>query len=148
VRGFYKRWSSPQLSQRKAAFIPIWSGRNNEGKTKGAIMSKLHILQHSLGLNEYGQGNQYRNHFVTGEGSKDYPACKELVAEGLMTERAGSAISGGDSIFHVTAEGIDYVSINSPKPPKLTQSQQRYMDYLHADTSASFAEWLGIRRKA
>ena len=34
--------------------------------------SKLHILQHSLGLDKYGDGNQYRNHFVTGPGSTDF----------------------------------------------------------------------------
>lgn len=32
--------------------------------------SLLNILQHSLGLDEYGRGTPYRNHFVTGEGSK------------------------------------------------------------------------------
>lgn len=44
--------------------------------------SKLRILQHSLGLDQYGAGRQYRNHFVTGEGSDGFPLCRELVAEG------------------------------------------------------------------
>lgn len=109
--------------------------------------SKLHILQHSLGLDEYGEGRQYRNHFVTSEGSGDYPHCKELVAEGLMTERPGSVISGGSPIFLVTRAGIDFVALNSPKrppEPKLTRSQQRYRDWRHSESGLTFAEWLGI----
>jgi hypothetical protein len=42
----------------------------------------LHILQHSLGLNEYGRGTFYRNRFVTGEGSIDRLLCMELVELG------------------------------------------------------------------
>ena len=30
----------------------------------------------------------------------------------------------------------------SPKPPKLTRSQQRYRAYLKADTGGLFREWL------
>lgn len=33
------------------------------------------------------------------------------------------------------------------KPRKMTASQRRYQEYLHADGSDSFSEWLGIRRK-
>lgn len=110
---------------------------------------RLHILQHSLGLDKYGQGRQYRNHFVTGPGSDDYDNCVSLVADGLMAMRNGSAISGGDPIFSVTQKGIDYVSDNSPKPPpqqKLTRSQKRYQDYLRSGCDMSFAEWLGVAR--
>ena len=74
-------------------------GENNGEKD---MDSKLHILQHSLGLDHYGAGRQYRNHFVTGEGSDDFPLCRELVAEGLMTERAGNELSGGSPVFFVT----------------------------------------------
>jgi len=62
-----------------------------------------HILRHSLGLN-YGR-EMYRNHFVTGEGSTDYPDCMALVKMGLMTRRAGSELTGGDDVFFVTDEG-------------------------------------------
>ena len=48
---------------------------------------QLHILQHSLGLDEYGRGTMYRNHFVTGEGSLDHPHCVALVEAGLMNQR-------------------------------------------------------------
>jgi hypothetical protein len=110
----------------------------------------LHILQHSLGVNQYGQGNQYRNHFVTSKGSKDYDGCMELVARGLMTRRAGNALSGGDDVFFVTPAGIDYVALNSPAPPpekKLTRSQRRYRDWVRADSGLDFSEWLGIKPK-
>ena len=109
--------------------------------------NRLHILQHSLGLGRYGDGNQYRNHFVTGPGSDDFDDCRALVADGLMTERSGNALSGGDSVFHVTPKGIDFVALNSPQRqpgPKLTRSQKRYREYLRAESNLSFAEWLGV----
>ena len=120
-------------------------GENNGEKD---MNSKLHILQHSLGLDQYGAGRQYRNHFVTGEGSDDFPLCRELVAEGLMTERAGNELSGGSPVFFVTRAGIDFVAKNSPaKPPekKLTRSQRRYREWLRADCGLSFAEWIGAK---
>lgn len=65
--------------------------------------NQRHILQHSLGLSS---GRQYRNHFCTGPGSTDYDDCMALVEQGLMTRRAGNALSGGDDIFYVTEAGI------------------------------------------
>ena len=74
------------------------------------INKSLRILQHSLGVDKYGKGRQYRNHFCTGPGSDDYEECQALVAAGLMSERNGSELSGGASIFCVTESGIDYVA--------------------------------------
>jgi len=106
----------------------------------------LHILQHSLGVDEFGRGEQYRNHFVTGEGSIDHPICMTAVELGLMTRRSGSSLPfGGDDLFHVTDAGRAYVAKHSPAPPKLTASQRRYQSYLDADTSMTFGEF--IRRK-
>jgi hypothetical protein len=108
----------------------------------------LHILQHSLGVDKFGQGRQYRNHFCTGPGSKDYDDCKSLVAAGLMAEHPGSELTGGDNLFTVTPAGIDYVALHSPPVPpeqKLTRSQRRYRQYLASNCDWSFAEWLGIR---
>lgn len=102
----------------------------------------LHILQHSLGADEFGRGRQYRNHFVTGEGSVDYPHCMALVEKGLMTKHLGSALTGGDDLFHVTEAGKRYVAELSPPPPKLMRSQRRYRSYLDADSGMSFGEWL------
>jgi len=65
-----------------------------------------------------------------------------LVKDGLMTRRAGSAISGGDDIFHVTPQGIAHIEQHSPKRPKLTRGQQRYRDYLNSDVSGGFGKWL------
>lgn len=61
------------------------------------------ILRHALGLAR--SGREYRNHFVTGPGSTDYPHCEALVTAGLMTRREGCALSGGDPIYTVTAAG-------------------------------------------
>jgi hypothetical protein len=108
----------------------------------GAEVKALHILQHSLGLDEYGRGPQYRNHFVTGEGSDDHPLCMALVKDGLMERRGGSVLTGGDDVFIVTHAGIQFVADNSPTPPKLTRSQKRYQGYLDADCGLTFGEWL------
>lgn len=105
----------------------------------------LHILQHSLGVDQFGCGRRYRNHFVTGEGSDDYPSCMEAVALGLMTRRDGSELTGGDYLFLVTRDGDRFVTDHSPAPPpepKLTRSQKRYQRYLNADSNLSFSQWI------
>ena len=107
---------------------------------------KLHILQHSLGLNDYGEGRQYRNHFVTGPGTDDYGHCISLVGDGLMKQMRGNALTGGSDLFVVTPAGIDYVALNSPKRPKLTRGQQRYRAWLRADCGLSFAEFIGAAK--
>lgn len=104
--------------------------------------SLLQILQHSLGLDEYGRGTFYRNRFVTDEGSIDHPDCMELTALGYMTRTANVKLFGGSDIFTVTEEGKRAAVENSPPPPKLTRSQQRYLDYLRYDGSMSFIEYL------
>jgi hypothetical protein len=108
--------------------------------------AKLHIIQHSLGLDQYGRGSMYRIHFVTGEGSVDYPHCVELVGMGLMTRSPGSQLTGGDDLFRVTEAGKRYVIEHSPAPPKRSRSQTRYEMYLEADSSLSFGEWLRFGR--
>lgn len=44
------------------------------------------ILRHTLGLNR--GRREYRNRFVTGEGSKDFADCQALVNVGLMTRHS------------------------------------------------------------
>ncbi|RIV79549.1 hypothetical protein [Pelagerythrobacter aerophilus] len=105
-------------------------------------MGLLHILQHSLGVDQYGQGEQYRNYFVTGEGSIDHPICMEAVERGLMIRRAGNALTGEMDLFHVTDAGRAYVAENSPAAPRLTASQRRYRAFLDHDCDLSFGEWL------
>lgn len=102
----------------------------------------LSVLQHALGVDEFGRGQQYRSHFVTGTGCADHAACMEAVAGGLMTRRDGSPVTGGDDLFLVTAAGRAHVAEFSPAPPKRTRSQRRYQDYLDADSRLSFGERL------
>jgi hypothetical protein len=61
------------------------------------------LMRHALGV---GHGSrEYRNHFVTGPGSTDYPDCEALVAAGLMARREGHPLSGGDPVYSVTEAG-------------------------------------------
>jgi len=108
---------------------------------------QLEILQHSLGLDEYGRGTMHRNCFVTGEGSKDHAACLALVENGFMHRRANVALFAGDDIFTVTEAGKKAAIENSPPPPKISAGQQRYLDWLAADCSMSFIEWLHWKQR-
>lgn len=107
----------------------------------------LQILQHALGLDEYGRGTMYRDHFVTGEGNADHAACVELSELGYMTRRAAIQLFGGDDIFRVTAAGKEAAIVNSPAPPKVSRSKQRYSDFLHAESSLSFGDWLKMKER-
>jgi hypothetical protein len=104
----------------------------------------LHILQHSLGLDRNGQGRAYRNHFVTSEGSTDWPHCCALVGKGLMEMHEPSELSGGSPWFVVTDAGRSYVDEHKHEAPKLTAGQKRYRDYLRISDIAgiSFGQWL------
>ncbi|ACI55741.1 hypothetical protein Rleg2_2467 [Rhizobium leguminosarum bv. trifolii WSM2304] len=105
----------------------------------------LHILQHTLGLDQYGRGTFYRNHFVTGEGSKDHADCMALVDLGFMAVRRNHPLSGGDDCFWATEEGKRAVVTESPAPPKLSRSKQRYLDFLAYDGSMTFMEYIRWR---
>lgn len=59
-------------------WLDLGSGARLEGTTaqhanglRGCGVSltseQLHVLQHALGLDKYGQGEMYRNHFCAGE---------------------------------------------------------------------------------
>ena len=104
--------------------------------------AQLHILQHSLGLDQYGQGTWYRNHYVCGTGHHGYDDCRALCELGLMTERGANDLTGGDSCFVVTDEGKAAVRRESPKPPRLSRGQRRYRAFLNADCGMKFGEWL------
>ena len=62
------------------------------------------ILMHALGMRKVGDPS-FRNHFVTGPGTTDYPHCEALVAAGMMRRRAGHLLTGGDPLFIVTDAG-------------------------------------------
>lgn len=101
---------------------------------------QLHVLQHSLGVDKYGRGKQYRNHFCAG--GDDLVTCEELTEAGLMVRREGSALSGGYPVFFVTDAGRAAVAEHSPKPPKLSRGKERYLRYLHSDSDLSFIDWV------
>lgn len=108
--------------------------------------SQIEILQHALGVGEYGDKASTRNHFVTGEGSADFKDCQALVAQGFMAVRSmAKELTGGDTCFVVTEEGRAHMLANrKPRPPapKLTKSQERYSRFLeYGDGFASFLDY-------
>jgi hypothetical protein len=102
----------------------------------------LHILQHSLGVDQYGQGNQYRNHYAVGPGCDGFDDCNQLVQSGHMVDCGAREGWGGMHNFQVTEKGIAAVAIESPQPPKITRSKARYQKFLRSELSMSFGEWL------
>jgi hypothetical protein len=104
--------------------------------------TRLSILQHALGVDQYGRGQQYRSHYVAGRDSDVWSLLTEMTTEGLMVNFGSSAMYGGDYCFAVTDRGREYVDTNSPAPPKRTRSQKRYDEFLDADSGMTFGEWL------
>jgi len=113
--------------------------------------SQLEILQHSLGCDAFGKSKTplrdegdgcfgyYRNRYV----SEPTPELIELVKFGLMADSGPMKIAGGMNVYHVTRHGLETMSLLSPKPPKLTRSQERYRRYREvADCFNSFLDFL------
>jgi hypothetical protein len=110
------------------------------------MSSALQILQHSLGVDQYGRGQQYRNHFATSEGSTDWPVCNALVEQGLMDVQRSHPLSRDLDCFWVTVQGKAFVAANSPQPPVLTRGQKRYREFLDTDgVFESFEDFLKYR---
>jgi len=101
---------------------------------------QLHILQHALGVDKYGQGEMYRNHFCAG--ADDEPACRELVEMGYMFVFHPNASPYPYYNCTVTEDGKEAVRREGPLAPRLTRGQKRYREFLKADTGGSFGEWL------
>ena len=112
---------------------------------KSAAMNheQLQILQHALGVDSYGQGEMYRNHFCAGGTDED--VCRELVTMGYMVQHPTTKWLPYFNCS-VTDEGKAAMRRESPKPPKLSRAQKNYREFLKADTGVSFGEW--IRRRA
>lgn len=108
----------------------------------------LHILQHSLGLDQYGRGNSYRNRYIIGPDGDGFEDCQRLVSEGLMLDLGPQSMCSGMHCFTVTEAGKKYVADNSPKPPKISRSKQRYLDYLEVgDCFESFGHYLKYKAR-
>jgi hypothetical protein len=99
---------------------------------------QLRILQHTLGLDEYGRGSMYRNYYATGPESD--PDCEALAEMGFMKQHPAQLFDG--LYFSVTDKGKEAVRELSPTPPKLTRSQKRYLRWANADCGLSFGQWL------
>lgn len=108
---------------------------------------QLEILQHSLGVDEYGRGQQYRNFFCAGEGDED--VCRELIALGFMRQHRTTEVYPYLNCS-VTNEGRRAMFACSPKPPRLTRAQRRYQEWLRiADVyDITFGEWLKRQKAA
>ena len=90
-------------------YVVVCNLRSKDERRKVGKMNlsnkEFHILKHSLGLKK--GKDIYRNHFVTGEGSADYPICETLVEKGLLFKRQALFDEIDDRyIYHVTDEGI------------------------------------------
>lgn len=105
---------------------------------------QLEILQHALGVDKYGRGAHYRNHFCAGD--SDEPDCRSLVAMGFMETFTRLRLPYYNC--RVTDAGVKAMWENSPNPPKLTRGQIRYREFLKADTGRPFIEWLRDQREA
>lgn len=111
----------------------------------------LHLLQHALGLDDYGRGTMYRNHFVIGQHGRDWDLLNKAVADGLAARHDPREIFGGDYCFTVTDTGKKWVRENSPVPPKLSRAQKTFQEFMDEDGGETFGEWLKrreARRKA
>ena len=104
---------------------------------------QLDILQHSLGVDQYGRGEMYRNHFCAG--GDDESVCRELVAMELMNAHPKTEVFPYYNCS-VTEEGKRVVRSQSLPSPKLSRSQRRYEAFLDADSGMHFGEWLKSRR--
>lgn len=101
---------------------------------------QLHILRHSLGLDDSGVGNQYRNYYVSGDDR--LPLCESLVSINLMERRAPGELTGGCASFFVTQAGKDLVNSIGTQIKKLSRGQHRYRAFLRSDMGMSFGEFL------
>jgi hypothetical protein len=104
----------------------------------------LATLQHALGLDQYGRGTGYRDHFVAGPGHTDYDTCMAATVQGLMHRYDNKHVCGG-VVFIVTDEGRAFVRQNSPEPPNLSRAKRRYQEWLDsgaADCGVSFGNYL------
>lgn len=70
--------------------------------TETLTVAALTVMKHARGWDR----GAFRNHFVIGPGSTEWPVVQGLCGRGLMKQtRAPSELTGGDSSFSVTERG-------------------------------------------
>lgn len=73
----------------------------------------LHIMAHATGWES--RRPLYRNHFCASPGHADWEALQALCAHGLMRiGRKPSPLSGEDTVFMVTPDGIEVLKARMP----------------------------------
>jgi hypothetical protein len=102
---------------------------------------EIHILFHSLGLDDNGHGREYRNHFATDPKSQDGILCEHLCTKGYMQDHGEQSMWGGMHCYCVTEQGKEFARTKAIHP-RLTRSQKRYRAFLSADCGMRFGEWL------
>lgn len=103
--------------------------------------NELHILRHSLGIDDAGNWKIYRNRYVSDPDND----LKQLVAIGLLHDHGAMEVYGSMHAYSVTEAGRAVVIESMPRPERLTRSQRRYRDYLTSDCGLSFSEYLKSR---
>ncbi len=72
-------------------------------------VSQINMMKHALGIDKPYHANKkpvaYRNFYATG----DDPEWNEIVEKGLAEKRA-DPFCKGDVVYHLTTQGIDYLS--------------------------------------
>ena len=104
---------------------------------------QLQILQHALGLDQYGRGKMYRNHFCAG--ADDTPDCQALIAAGYMQHHRTTDVF---PYFNCSVTDAGKAAVLAASPPLLTRAKERYREFLIADSGLSFIEWLKRRPRS
>jgi len=115
----------------------------------------LHILQHSLGCDQYGKSKHrgrdegdgcfgyYRNRYIC----DPEPNLTELVSLGLMADHGPRPLIGTMHFYSVTEKGISEMMSRSPKPPKVSKSKARYNRYRSVDDAfENFRHFLAFEK--
>lgn len=95
-----------QMTQQEAATVKVYRELSKQ---------ELQILQHALGVDEFGREQVYRNYFAAGP--DDIPTCQALIEMGYMRQVA-TTVMFPDFNCRVTEEGKAAVLRKSPKLPK------------------------------
>ena len=64
---------------------------------------QIGLARHALGLSY--KRTSYRNYFVTGDDSTDFPDWEAMVKGGFATRRGPVKVLGGDYCYHLTRAG-------------------------------------------